>query len=123
MHIEVPNIPREILRKNSSTPSESSQSVQRRVIKAYKLQQKRAKKTNSKLSGRELEQYCHLETEHIALLERAIDKLGLSARAMHRILRITRTIADLAGRDKIELEHLTEAIGYRRMEFMKSMRD
>ena len=50
------------------------------------------------------------------LLERAIDKLNLSARAYHRILRLARTIADLAGIDAINTQHLTEAIGYRRME-------
>lgn len=120
MHIEVANIPREILRRNLASESESSRTVRKRVQEAYELQLKRANKTNSKLSGKELEQACNLETEHIELLEQAIDKLGLSARAIHRILRVTRTIADLAKSDKIKVEHLTEAISYRRLEKIKT---
>ena len=59
---------------------------------------------------------CELRLGDQRLLERAIDKLNLSARAYHRILRLARTIADLAGAAAIDTQHLTEAIGYRRME-------
>jgi magnesium chelatase family protein len=120
MHIEVPNIPREILRNKHTVASESSQAVRERVQQAYEQQLKRANKANSKLSGKELEQFCALEKTQIDLLEQAIDKLGLSARAMHRILRVTRTIADLANSNKIAMEHLTEAITYRRLERSES---
>ncbi len=120
MHIEIPNIPREILRNNNTIQSESSQSVRQRVQKAYQQQLKRAHKANSKLSGKELERFCKLEKAHIDLLEQAIEKLGLSARAMHRILRVTRTIADLANSEKIAVEHLTEAITYRRLDRIES---
>ncbi len=116
MHIEVPNIPREILRNNNARTSESSQTVRQRVKKAYRQQLKRADKANSKLSGKELDHFCRLEKTHVDLLEQAIDKLGLSARAMHRILRVTRTIADLADSERIATEHLTEAITYRRLD-------
>jgi len=120
MHIEVPNIPREILRNNNTMKSESSHTVRQRVQNAYQRQLKRANKANNKLNGKELEQFCKLEKAQIILLEQAIDKLGLSARAMHRILRVTRTIADLANSDLIAMEHLTEAITYRRLERMEA---
>jgi magnesium chelatase family protein len=120
MHIEVPNISRELLRNNNIAKAESSQTVRGRVHRAYQRQLKRADKFNSKLSGKELEQFCKLDLNQIDLLERAIDRLGLSARAMHRILRVTRTIADLAHNDSIETEHLAEAITYRRLERTES---
>jgi magnesium chelatase family protein len=120
MHIEVPNIPAEILRNNITDKSESSQTVGQRVQTAYQHQLERAGKSNSKLNGKELEKFCPLEKEQIDLLEQAINKLGLSARAMHRILRVSRTIADLGGSKRIESEHLAEAISYRRLERTES---
>ena len=63
-----------------------------------------------------MEHYCQLDKECRILLEQAITKLGLSARAYHRILKVARTIADLAGEDHISLPQLTEAIGYRRLD-------
>ena len=60
--------------------------------------------------------HCRLAARDSALLERAVDALQLSARSLHRILRVARTIADLAGSEAIETPHLTEAIGYRKLE-------
>ena len=60
--------------------------------------------------------HCRLAPRDTALLERAVDSLQLSARSLHRILRVARTIADLAGSEAIDTPHLTEAIGYRRLE-------
>ena len=116
MHVEVPSIPTEILRNKNSVPIENSCTVRKRVQAAHLCQLKRTNKSNSKLSGKELEEFCKLNKEQVELLEQAIIKLGLSARAMHRILRVTRTIADLAGNIVIETEHLAEALGYRRLE-------
>ncbi len=121
MHIEVPNIPAEILRSNNPGESESSQTVQLRVQMAYQRQLNRASKSNSKLNGKELERFCKLDNEQLNLLERSIDKLGLSARAIHRILRVTRTIADLVSSDAIEVEHLAEAITFRRLDRIESL--
>ena len=77
-------------------------------------QRQRAGKTNAHLSQAETAQQCRLEPRDQALLERAVDALQLSARSMHRILRVARTIADLDGSDGIREQHLTEAIAYRR---------
>ena len=66
------------------------------------------------LGNREAQRDCELTANDRSLLERALDRLGLSARAYHRILRVARTIADLAGSERIGTAHLTEAIQYRR---------
>ena len=121
MHIEVPNIPKEILRNNRQEKNESSQTVRLRVMDAYQRQINRCGKSNSKLNANELAEFCKLEETQYELLEQAIEKLGLSARAMHRILRVTRTIADLAKSDRISTDHLMEAITYRRLEKIESV--
>ena len=74
----------------------------------------RAGKTNAQLTQSETDAHCRLSDADRKLLERAVDSLQLSARAMHRIQRVARTIADLAGSEAIGTAHLTEAIGYRR---------
>jgi magnesium chelatase family protein len=68
------------------------------------------------LATREIERDCALGDAERALLERAMEKLSLSARAYHRVLRVARTIADLAGSECIAREHLAEAVQYRRMD-------
>ena len=75
----------------------------------------RAGKPNGALEHREVRRDCTLSAADRSLLERALDKLGLSARAYHRILRVARTIADLAQAPRIEAAHLGEAIQYRRI--------
>ena len=75
-----------------------------------------ADQANSQLGNRQVDQYCQLDKQSRLLLEQAMTKLGLSARAYHRILKVARTIADLAGEDHITLPHLTEAIAYRRLD-------
>ncbi|MFQ5661039.1 MAG: YifB family Mg chelatase-like AAA ATPase [Gammaproteobacteria bacterium] len=116
MHIEVPNMPIEILHSHENSQSETSAQVRQRVILAYRRQLQRAGKANSKLTNKEIERYCRLDKKQTGLLEQAINRLGLSARAMHRILRVARTIADLAESDALLTEQLTEAITYRRLE-------
>jgi magnesium chelatase family protein len=116
LHIEVPNVPRDVLHDNRPNQSESSQQVQQRIAEAFTIQMNRAGKANHKLSNREVELYCKLDKASTNLLENAIDKLGLSARAMHRILKVTRTIADLASTEEINNTHLAEAINYRRLD-------
>ena len=77
-------------------------------------QTERSGKINARLDQAETGRHCRLSEADQALLERAVDGLQLSARSMHRILRVARTIADLAGAERIGTAHLSEAIGYRR---------
>lgn len=115
IQIEVARQPTTALSQKSA-PGESSRAVRDRVLQARARQQARAGKPNALLGTREMQRDCELSDGDQRLLERAIDKLNLSARAYHRILRMARTIADLADVDAIHTQHLTEAIGYRRLE-------
>ncbi|HEY7872359.1 MAG TPA: YifB family Mg chelatase-like AAA ATPase [Rudaea sp.] len=93
---------------------ENSAVVRARVVAARERQLERAGKANAQLSNREVSRDCALAPADRALLERALDKLGLSARAYHRVLRVARSIADLDGSERVATTHLTEAIQYRR---------
>ncbi|MDX2298094.1 MAG: YifB family Mg chelatase-like AAA ATPase [Xanthomonadaceae bacterium] len=115
LHVEVPRPAQAELRPDGA-PGESSQTVRERVTHARMIAHARAGKPNAALSQRETEQHCRLDSSDQRLLERALDALQLSARAMHRILRMARTIADLAGSARIQTTHLSEAIGYRRLD-------
>jgi magnesium chelatase family protein len=115
LHVEVPRLPPTELRPDAPD-GESTASVRQRVIQARALQDERAGKANAQLSQSETMSSCRLSSQDQLLLERAIDMLQLSARSMHRILRVARTIADLADSTPIQTAHLTEAIGYRRVE-------
>jgi magnesium chelatase family protein len=95
-------------------PGESSTRVRERVVAARERQLQRAGKPNATLSNREVLRDCALALGDRQLLERALDQLGLSARAYHRILRVARSIADLDASDAIETSHLMEAIQCRR---------
>ncbi|MDX1573155.1 MAG: YifB family Mg chelatase-like AAA ATPase [Methylophaga sp.] len=115
--LEVPAVDKKLLRPHpGETPAESSESVRKRVIKARQIQLKRAGKANATLQHKQLEVFCPLREQDFQLVEHAISRLGLSARAYHRILKVARTIADLAGSEQIQTSHLSEAIGYRRLD-------
>jgi magnesium chelatase family protein len=113
LHVEVPRLPPSELRPDAPN-GESSADVRDRVLQARAVQHQRAGRPNARLSQSETMAACRLSEHDHALLERAVDTLQLSARSLHRILRVARTIADLAGRPHIHTTHLTEAIGYRR---------
>ncbi|MGY0800036.1 YifB family Mg chelatase-like AAA ATPase [Lysobacter sp. A286] len=115
LHVEVPRLPTSALRPDAPD-GEPSQQVRKRVLHARSLQSDRAGKANAQLSQPETAATCRLSNADHGLLERAIDALQLSARSMHRILRVARTIADLADSPHIRTPHLSEAIGYRRMD-------
>ena len=115
LHVEVPRLPPTALRTDGP-PGEPSASVRERVLAARERQQRRGAQTNARLNQAQTDQFCRLAPRDTALLERAVDGLQLSARSLHRILRVARTIADLAGSDAIDTPHLTEAIGYRKLE-------
>ncbi|MDP1930852.1 MAG: ATP-binding protein [Gammaproteobacteria bacterium] len=102
-------------RKALSEPSES-EVARSRIIRCRNLQKAWCGKLNSDLGNPEIEEVCGLDDASEKLLATAVDKLRLSARACHRILKIARTIADMANHEEIELCDLTEAIAYRRMD-------
>jgi magnesium chelatase family protein len=110
--LDMPRIPHTDLR--GAAGGESSAVVRERVHAARRRQLERAGKPNAWLSNREAERDCTLYPNEQDLLDRAVERLGLSARAYHRILRVARTIADLAGAARIEAMHLSEAVQYRR---------
>lgn len=115
LSIEVPLLPKGSLSQNKPT-GESSKEIRLRIIKARNRQIERCKKINSALSTKEINKYCKLSDEDNLFLEQALIKLGLSVRAWHRILKVSRTIADLEDRRDIERKHLTEALSYRSMD-------
>jgi len=115
--LEVPPVAKSRLRPaENGEKEENSVTVQKRVLMARKRQMNRAKKANYLLDNKEIEVHCKLSESNYQLLEQAISRLGLSARAYHRILKVARTIADLAGSEHIQTPHLSEAIGYRRLD-------
>ncbi|TAJ94572.1 MAG: ATP-dependent protease [Gammaproteobacteria bacterium] len=114
IQIEVPPVSTELIYGNSKSEGDASRDIQARVCNAYERQILRAGKSNSKLTSRELERYCQLDDTQLTILEQAMNHLELSARAIHRVLRVARTIADLEDSAAIKTGHLTEAINYRR---------
>ncbi|WHZ19861.1 MAG: AAA+ ATPase superfamily protein YifB/ComM, associated with DNA recombination [Rhodanobacteraceae bacterium] len=112
--VDVPRIPLAELDAARKPDDENSATVRARVVAARAIAMQRAGKPNAALGTREIERDCALGDAERALLQRAMDRLGLSARAYHRVLRVARSIADLAGADRIAGEHLAEAIQYRR---------
>ncbi len=101
-------------------PEEDSVTIRKRVIAARKMQQNRFADSgtihNGAMTASQIQQFCQLDSKSSAFLEQAFQKLGLSARAHSRILKVARTIADLADSENIELSHLAEAIQYRTLD-------
>jgi magnesium chelatase family protein len=118
IQIEVPAVKYKEL--SQTTPGEDSATIRTRANQAREGQLKRfAGRTifcNAQMSSRDIRKFCQLETAGEKLLETAMSRLGLSARAYTRILKVARTIADLAGDDKIGGSHLSEAIQYRALD-------
>ena len=117
--VEVPALEYEWLRRRS--PSESSAAIKARVNAARQIQRRRfggdGTMCNAHIGTKELRQFCALSAEGEELMHQAFDAMGLSARSYDRILRVARTIADLAGSETIEPEHVAEAIQYRTYDF------
>ena len=115
IHIEVPRIDKHAL-NNDAPRGETSKQIRKRVLKAFRYQQSRGPRFNAELNVKEVEEFCVLKEKEMVLLEKAMDKLKLSARAYHRILKLARTIADIDDSQYIKTPHLTEAISYRSLD-------
>lgn len=123
MHVEVPpvklsDINQQNLHKQDGIDKkqETTAEVRQRVIAAYQYQLDRSEKANAFMTSREIRTFCRIDQESQLLLEQAINKLGLSARSLNRILKVARTIADLEHEKKIQLPHISEALSYRRLD-------
>jgi len=116
MHIEVPALPHRQWHEDQPQPEASSHQVRQRVCLARQRQLQHTGKANHLLSPPEIARCCQLAENDSRLLEIACERLGLSARAYHRILRLARTIADLGDAERITSAHLSEAISYRRLD-------
>jgi len=112
LHVEVPALPEADLLQAAS--GEASEPVRARVTAARERQLTRQGKPNAALAGREIDRHCAPDAAGEALLKQAIARLNLSARAFHRVLRVARSIADLAGAAHITAAQVAEAIQYRR---------
>jgi magnesium chelatase family protein len=120
IHIDVPAVNFKELRGRSVAASESSETIRERVIKARAIQLERFAGdgvfSNSAMSPSQIRRFCALDADSENLLERAMLKQGLSARAHDRILKVARTIADLEASETIKSNHLSEAINYRSLD-------
>ena len=118
IHMEVPAVPYKDL--SGVSDGASSAEILERVMNARKIQGERLVRTkifiNARMNSRHIKQFCNIDSESSALMERAMEKFGLSARAHARILKIARTIADLESSPNIEASHVAEAIQYRTLD-------
>jgi magnesium chelatase family protein len=118
IHIDVPAVKYADL--SSKAPGESSSAIRQRVNQARLIQQERFKKekiySNAQMPPRLIRQYCEIGPEAQKHLEQAMTKMGLSARAYDRILKVSRTIADMEGKGQITEKHISEAIQYRNLD-------
>lgn len=116
LHIEVPAVPYEELSKKAD--GTDSASMREQVLTARKVQDQRfgSGGVNARMTSRQIREFCEPDADGRQLIAAAMDDLGLSARAHDRILRVSRTIADLEGSERVTADHLAEAIGYRTLD-------
>ena len=119
IQIEVPSIPYKEL--SDEKKGESSQAIRERVVAARKIQERRFRDfphlhANADMGSREIRKFCRLDEASKTLMKNAIEKLGLSARAYDRILKVSRTIADMEESENIKPHHLAEAINFRSLD-------
>jgi magnesium chelatase family protein len=125
LHVEVPRVPVQLLAAIDGESGEPSGTIRARVAAARARQRERLGPrigTNARVPGRDVRRLCRIDARGRKLLEAASERLGLSARAYTRVLRVARTIADLAGEAHITTSHLAEAIQYRSLDRRASAR-
>jgi magnesium chelatase family protein len=111
--VEVPALESDELQ--GAAKGESSEMIRARVVRARAIQTERQGAANARLEGADVDRHCCPDAEAALLLKRAFTQLSLSARAYHRVLRVARSIADLAGEAQVSVAHVAEAVGYRRL--------
>jgi magnesium chelatase family protein len=116
LQIFVPRIERAVLTAEQAPPAEPSGAVRERVTAARAVQHARQHKANAQLQPRELDRWCPLDRAARALLDQALVRLSLSARAYHRVIKVARTIADLASSEALLPAHVAEAVRYRELD-------
>lgn len=119
LHIEVASVPFQQL--SQMKPGEPSASIRERVIKARQIQEKRYNAykgiyCNAQMTERMLHEFAEPDAPSLNMLRTAMERLSLSARAYSRILKVARTIADLDGSERVQIQHIAEAIGYRNLD-------
>lgn len=113
LQVEVPRIPHQVLR-NQNPDRINSEQVKQHVVRCRQQQMQRNQgKSNAQLNGAEIERFIPLSDDLLDFLSKVVDRLRLSARAYHRIIKVSRTIADLDGCDEVRQNHLAEAISFR----------
>ncbi len=117
IQLSLPAVPKEYLRQDAPQDGETTAMVRARVEHARGVQMARAGLPNARLGAAVLARHARLGTAENALLEQAMERLNLSARGRDKVLRLSRTIADLAGVEVIRTEHLAEAMGYRELQW------
>ena len=120
IHIDVPAVKFKELRGHAGSAGDSSETIRERVVKAREIQLRRFNGdgvfSNSAMSPKQIRIYCELDEQSEQLLEKAMLRQGLSARAHDRILKVSRTIADLDKSENIQPTHISEAINYRSLD-------
>ena len=118
IHIEVDNVTYDDIQ--SDALAESSEIIRKRVNKAREIQLARLgnsdKRCNAQMNSVDIKKFCKLNRESLQLLETSFEKLNLSARAYNRVLKVSRTIADLEGAESISVRHIAEALQYRSLD-------
>jgi len=113
LHVEVPRLSFDEMQGKKG---ECSVTVRERVTQTREIQLRRNNTLNSQLSQQQMDETCVLKKADLTLLQQAVEKLRLSARAYHRILKLARTIADMDSSTAISTQHLLEAVGYRKLD-------
>ena len=120
IHVDVPAVRFRELTGDPPADIEDSNAIRQRVINARERQRKRLESdgifSNAAMTPRLIRRYCRIDSESETMLERAMSRLGLSARAYDRILKVSRTIADLENSDDIQSAHVSEAVHYRSLD-------
>ena len=120
IHIDVPAVRFRELTGDTPPEAEDSAAIRQRVIRARARQHGRLASegifSNAAMTPRQIRRYCRIDSESESMLERAMSRLGLSARAYDRILKVSRTIADLEDSDNIQSAHVAEAVHYRSLD-------